>query len=379
MLFYLKYINHDVEKLQKLLVYFFNKVEELNYPTTFDRNTLLPDWYCNASNTMRGLETQLTEFIAFDSSVRITIIKAFRDANNIELLFSDETMLQIPVASDFTVHQDFLSNLFTSLYKEQLSKRLQDTAPFPKIINSDIANHLKELKEVNKVDSSYGSFTVCPFCGIEEYSLQESEERPAYDHLLPEGSNLFVFSAVNLKNLFPIGSRCNKLKSTKILLYKDDKRLQRTVAFYPYDNIPHPFELINFQLNCDVLPDFRKNGTWQVMISPKDSLDNVLREKINNWIRVFNIKARYEEYIQNKDNAWIENFFHSYKTIDDVKRAINTSVANDLCLKFSFISTMEGLIPKRIFYQWALNNYSFLESFITIPNKQNNIVQDDLE
>lgn len=358
MLFYLKYINHDVEKLQELFVYFFDKVETIK-PTTFDRNTLLPNWYSTSPKKMRNLERDLESFIALPFEIKQKIIDAFKNANKIEEFFSNKTLL-IPTALDFDEkYRPLLDSLFTNLYKTQLSKRLIDSSVFPKIINNDLSNHFKRIK-----DESYGDFTVCPFCGIEEYTLIESEERPSYDHLLPKGNKLFVFSSINMKNLFPMGTICNKLKETSNLLYIDNQRTTRTIAFYPYDNIPHPFELIEFELECKDRPNFNSKGVWDVNIRPKKINDLTSKEKIATWTRVFNINNRYIEYIQTKNKSWTKQLLQTYDTVEEALNKLDEKVNKELPLNFLSLAIISGCIPLRIFYLWILANPDYLESLM---------------
>ncbi len=383
MLFYLNYTPHDVEKLYDLLVFFFNKVETEN-PTTFDIATLFPAWYSNknAKNKIQRLDTlekQLTKFITFEKVIRDEIISAFREANEIELLFSDKNK-HIPIAKYFEKYikkdindkgkeitilyiTDFLDELFVELYTTQLGNK---NSTFSQKINTNLTEHYIELEKQNTAYK--GSFMVCPFCGLENYKMIESEGRPDYDHILPKGDSLFVFSSINLKNLFPIGLICNKLKETSHLLYEDKTRTKRTIAFYPYDASTNPFELVDFHLTCISKPSLRIEGKWEVAIQPKNNTGIILQEKITTWNRVFKIQNRYAEYIRKKSNNLIEIVIEACKEqtniLSEVIKEIDGKINKYLELKYSLIANNIGLIPERLFYKWALQEQKFIESFV---------------
>ena len=383
MLYYLKYISHPVEKLQELLDFFFTAVENDN-PTVFDNSVLFPSWYNAPSSngsqqTMRNLETNLATFLHLDNPSKLKIIKAFREANEIPAIFFDKSK-NIPVGKDFS-ESIILNEIFVKLYENQLSKRLQDNVPFLGKINSDFYDHYKKLREENIKHGS--TFTVCPFCVIEPLKMIDTEGRPSYDHLLPKGNSLYIFSAVNMKNLVPIGEICNKLKDDAHLLYTDAARNIRTIAFYPYDNYPHPFELISINLECKDLPAFRTSGSWKVSITPKNQSDQILIAKIETWIRVFNIEERYANYIRDRSYDLVKNLADLYNKKENLSEEVRRKIDEDFRLTFSIIAIEEGVIPKRIFFEWALIEPNYLDTFITAknidPNPDNNVSIEDCE
>jgi hypothetical protein len=373
MLFYLKFINHDVEKLHDILVFFFNRIRQDN-PTVFDVNTLFPQWYSDDtfdSNRLRGLEAQLREFLTFDEELKSDIAIAFENANRIESVFLDSNVI-IPVANDFITKTAFLNELFTTLYEKQLSPR---DSTFSKKIKTNLYEHYDKLH-------TNGAFTVCPVCGIERLKMLNSEGRPDYDHLLAKGDSLFVFSAINLKNLLPTGGNCNRIKDTNHLLYTDANRTTRTIAFYPYSASQNPYLLINFNLTCNRMPAFRLQGEWSVAFLPKDINDETLTTQIASWNRVFNIQNRYADYIKDMDNTMIANLYEAVKLnlniFNSLTQKIQRILDDDLRLEYSFIANKEGLIPCRIFYQWALNNPDFLSGFVAAKAIDTNLTKVDL-
>ncbi|AZB34798.1 MULTISPECIES: hypothetical protein [Chryseobacterium] len=373
MLYYLKYPSHDIEKIQELLIYFFDKVTVLA-PTSFDSNVLFPAWYNLAPiHKMNKVEALLTEFIGFPLIQRNEIIAAFNKANNIQALFSNATD-HIPTAKDFDKYnwkisdgvqltlKDFLNQLFLHLYKDQLGNK---KSSFSKSIGTNLAQQYEAFLELNTVDFKVN--VVCPFCGLEKMRDATNIRKPDHDHLLPKGDDLFVFSAVNIKNLFPIGSDCNIKKHTSVLLYEDDNLQNRTIAFYPFESPPHPFEQYTIILNCQEIPNLKNSykGKWIVEIEPKDINDNITKSKIETWDRVFGIKERIAKVISDSNKSFLD--------LDIEITRINQESELDEKLKnlikkypmeYIYLSTIVDFVPKRIFFEWIQREPQFLRDYI---------------
>lgn len=372
MLFYLKYILHDVEKLQKLLEFFFTKVEEEDI-VLFDYKTHFPSWYSDNTTRLRKLESLLSTFLRFSDVDKKSIARDFNKCCDIKSLFENKDLVvNIPTATDFAegTVRDFLNELFvTYLFEQQLSK---NESTFSKKIGKNLCSHYKDFKDIH-TDENH--FSICSFCGIEPIKMMSSEGRPDYDHLLPKGDDLYVFTAVNMANLVAAGSTCNMLKSSKNLLYLDDLRRTRTISFYPFDNPPHPFELYNFKLSARVLPSSENDwkGEWDIEIIAKDEANLLIKEKIENWNRVYNVKDRYREYIMENGKSLIDKTIRvvdiNADVINEVTAALQSQLDKNYLYEYLFISTESGLIPKRIFIEWALVEKAFLVSYIETKRK----------
>ena len=73
---------------------------------------------------------------------------------------------------------------------------------------------------------------VCPFCGTEYFDAPGAVREPL-DHYLKKSQ--YAFAAVNLRNLVPMGHKCNSgYKGASDLLRRDDG--SRRVAFDPYNH-----------------------------------------------------------------------------------------------------------------------------------------------
>lgn len=374
MLFYLDYIEHDVEKLHELLNFFFTNLESKEV-STFN-SSLLPDWYSQTEGRCENLEKLLEQFIAFSEEDKERIIKAFRKCNNIEPFFSNKTgdYADIPIGLDFIKRvgvrkadhsiKNFLNSLFVeTLYKGQLGSK---KSTFSKKINSNLNDHYDKLKTGT-------GFRLCPFCGIEPLKMLESEGRADYDHLLPKGDSLYVFSTINLQNLVPIGLICNKKKDTKNLLYYENERITRKLAFYPYQNYAshHPFEQYYFKLECLEIPSYSNKwrGKWSVTIVPNIADDESTLEKIESWQRIYNIDARYAEYIEENFDSLLQRVLSNIdETASNLKleviKKLKYFLTNAYVYNHLFLKTEEGLIPRRILIEWLLKDETYLISYV---------------
>lgn len=382
MVFYVKYLSHDIEKLHALIGFFFIKVHNKNI-TEFNIN-LLPDWYNETTNRMVALENHLAQFLKFPEETKNQIIDAFFICEDVEGFFACDQASYVhqPIALDFirideegnidnSIEKYLISLFVETLYENQLGKK---DSTFSKKISSNIGQHYLGLRN----DTSFydEDFTLCPFCGLEPLKLLESEGRPDYDHLLPKGDSLYVFSAINIKNLIPMGDHCNKKKRAQNLLFTDNNRTQKTIAFYPYSLPPNPFELYNISLSCLESPNMSNNwkGIWNIDILPIDPADTLTLSKIKSWDRVFNIKARYCEYIQDHIKPIINKIIKNIDTsisdlLTEVKSKLQYQLENIYKYDYLFISTEEGLIPKRNIILWFISNDEFLLSYLEQKKK----------
>ena len=88
---------------------------------------------------------------------------------------------------------------------------------------------------------------VCPFCGMEKYPNRRGKARSDFDHYFDKGT--YPLLAANTKNLIPMCDLCNQnYKGIKDIISNNG---HRTIAFYPYGDIPN----IDFRINCINEPD----------------------------------------------------------------------------------------------------------------------------
>ena len=140
-------------------------------------------------------------------------------------------------------------------------------------------------------------YHVCPFCGC-EYFDAPGARREELDHYLLESK--YPFAAVNLRNLVPMGHKCNSYKLAQDILHADDG--SRRKSFYPYDN--HA----GIRVSLDQSVPFERSyqlfpfPLWQIDFEPET-------EEVSTWDTVFRIRERYRRDILDPDFlSWLREF-----------------------------------------------------------------------
>lgn len=122
-------------------------------------------------------------------------------------------------------------------------------------------------------------FKACPFCGLEYFDSPEGY-REDLDHYLAKSK--YPFAAANLRNLVPMGMKCNQsYKGTDDIL-RDDIGVRRR-SFNPYD---HGEIKISLEGSDPFGGTKDHEPRWQVDFHP-DS------EECTTWDNVFHVRTRY--------------------------------------------------------------------------------------
>ncbi|MBZ4331417.1 hypothetical protein NR800_19955 [Corallococcus interemptor] len=157
---------------------------------------------------------------------------------------------------------------------------------------------LTELKVRDQhYDAIYAAATehMCPFCGT-EYFEAPGTPREALDHYLAKSR--YPFAAANLRNLVPMGHKCNSnYKLASDLLYGVGG--SRRVAFDPYNHTT-----INVVLDdSDPFGGVTANTPkWTVKFAPDTPA-------VQTWDEVFSIRERYRQSHLDPDFArWLAGF-----------------------------------------------------------------------
>lgn len=120
---------------------------------------------------------------------------------------------------------------------------------------------------------------LCPFCGL-EYFEEPGSPREALDHYLARSR--YPFAALNLRNLVPMGTRCNSsYKLARDVLHRADGTRRR--AFDPYC---HEGAALNLD---DSSPFEGANGAyprWEIQFAGE-------AEAVETWDDVFRVRNRY--------------------------------------------------------------------------------------
>lgn len=141
---------------------------------------------------------------------------------------------------------------------------------------------------------------ICPFCGLEYFNRPEGP-REALDHYLAKSK--YPFAGANLRNLVPMGYKCNsEHKRDQDVLWRTGD-IRRT-AFDPYSETPH----LEISLNNSLLFAGEDNllPLWSIDFSPNTP-------EIETWDEVFHIRVRYiEEVLNPLFLNWIKDFGEWY-------------------------------------------------------------------
>ncbi|CAG2147610.1 hypothetical protein [Cupriavidus numazuensis] len=135
----------------------------------------------------------------------------------------------------------------------------------------------------------------CPFCGTEIFDAPGAP-REDLDHYLARSR--YPFAAINLRNLVPMGHKCNsKYKLARDLLRRDDG--SRRVAFDPYNHV-----------KVDVILDdsdpfdgsTANTPRWIVRFDPETA-------EVPTWDEVFSVRERYSrDHLDPSFSRWLSLF-----------------------------------------------------------------------
>ncbi|PWS28453.1 hypothetical protein DHW03_00925 [Pedobacter yonginense] len=374
MLFQLHSSKHEIEKIHELLTQFFTKIADAE--TAEFSNSLFPTWVND--DIMKGKLKENFEGFFHRCKTSLSqdevslLSKTFLENNDIiELCLNkaasltglDDLPQNISAIVDFQVTTG--KNLFQWLYSYILTSK---DSPILKTLNTSLNDHFESFQSKNP--------SICTFCGLETYTLIDTEGRPDYDHYL--NSSQYPFSAVNLNNLFPMGLRCNqRVKGADHILFDNFLEKHRRTSFYPY-NSKYSYKDFEYQLECLEEPNISNGlkGQFNVSIDAIDKDDEVLKENLRTWVSVFDVEKRYAEEIRRSTKSWIDIIIYdSFPEVketnpeNNVDQNIDLSISENvkICkLTDARITSMVNLVPQFIFHQYLLENSSIIRALIKI-------------
>ncbi|MCU0924494.1 MAG: hypothetical protein MUF44_00195 [Hydrogenophaga sp.] len=164
---------------------------------------------------------------------------------------------------------------------------------------------LTELKVRDEhYEAIYNAVTahVCPFCGT-EYFDAPGAPREALDHFLAKSR--YPFAAANLRNLVPMGHKCNsRYKLAVDVLY--DANGVRRVAFDPYNHAKIGVVLDH----SDPFDGPTPTPKWSIKFDPDGP-------GVSTWDAVFSIRERYQrDYLDEGYSAWLTEFQNWARSAD---------------------------------------------------------------
>ncbi|HEX2948387.1 MAG TPA: hypothetical protein VHV83_02265 [Armatimonadota bacterium] len=251
--------------------------------------TIIPATYRQRLETRTGLRDHLATYVtaiqSLNQAERDQVSTALINQNNIAGLLTCSSHCELITALPAII-QPAIKELYKYAYKELL-KELGIRDRHYRIIYDRTRYHL------------------CPFCGCEFFSAPRPDApREELDHYLAVSK--YPFAAVNLRNLTPMGHRCNSSYKHTDDILRDDNGTRRR-SFDPYnapglkvqleDSVPFagqggqiPRWVINFDMSCD---------------------------EVETWDSVFSIRNRYEhDHLTPDFKPWLNEFRHFCRVIN---------------------------------------------------------------
>ena len=213
-----------------------------------------------------------------DDDERMRILRAFNEQNKIALLLSCQCDCEPVTKLPSAIH-----------------KPAKDLFEFAFSLLTDFEIREKHYQAIYNASC----YHVCPFCGC-EYFDAPGAPREALDHYLP--AHKYSFAAANLRNLVPMGNKCNsRYKLAQDILIKDDGTRRR--SFDPYKHETVTISLNNSQPFAGTIG---KTGEQL----PKWEIDfSFSSEEMTTWDDVFHIRERYKrDVLDEAFNTWLNGF-----------------------------------------------------------------------
>lgn len=143
----------------------------------------------------------------------------------------------------------------------------------------------------------------CPFCGLERLEPYHPDiPRHPLDHYL--AVSRYPFCGVNLKNLPPIGERCNSSYKLALDIIHDEEG-NRLACLDPYGDVTLGFYVENLEL----FDGFGGKPEWTLVVHPDTP-------EAANWDRIFRIRTRLEESLKADFDEWLTEMGGFLKKID---------------------------------------------------------------
>jgi len=271
MIFKYQFVNHDAELLHELAKHIVLDIWcNANGNFSIELITEDNDFRKKVNRTGTYLKKPIEEIFNicknFTSQQKNYIRNAFEKNNQIEALCNN------------SVSPIFYNDL-TSSTNENFSKEVKTffNKLYEKVFNQKpffLNKHYDEFFKINE--------PLCPFCGLNTLEKDSSNHRDDYDHYLPKDE--YPFNAVNLRNLLPMCSDCNKKwKKIKNPIFKEKTKK----AFYYFGTIELDFDIkiiINelniYNNSCNVVVEF---------------YSKTMQEEVDSWDRLFSLSRRYND------------------------------------------------------------------------------------
>lgn len=241
-----------------------------------------PDWADNLRADLANREALRSRYDAFRDAAallscrqRTKVLRALESQNNFPAMFDGVTVC--PRLAEMPVKiRNPIDALFTSAFDALKGLKVRD-------------------RQYQMIFTNLPG-KCCPFCGIEPFEAP-GLAREDLDHYLPR--SLYPFAAANLRNLTPMGGKCNSSYKNALDVICDPAGVRRR-CFDPYGENLAKVTLMASQPFGNTesgfpLPD------WQVdLLGDADS--------VATWDQVFQIRRRYKGKLEAHYRDWMEHF-----------------------------------------------------------------------
>jgi hypothetical protein len=190
---------------------------------------------------------------------------------------------------------DLLSNACNCATLDALPEAIHDAATSLFDLAFRLLTDLNVRDEHYKVIYDAATEPVCPFCGT-EYFDAPGAPREALDHYLAKSR--YPFAAANLRNLVPMGHKCNSdYKGAVDLLCRADG--SRRVVLDPYTHTSLAVQLDSGEPFGGSEPHL---PSWEIQFEPDSP-------PVSTWDEVFEIRTRYRrDHLDPSYMRWLEQF-----------------------------------------------------------------------
>lgn len=242
-----------------------------------------PDWAEDMHEDLGDREALRTRYDAFQAAaqglsfkLRVKVLRALENQNNIPAVFDGVAACPRIAAMPVRIRKPTAA-LFTAAFDALKGLKVRD----------------RQYQAIFEVLPG----KCCPFCGIEPFEAP-GLAREDMDHYLPR--SLYPFAAANLRNLAPMGGKCNRAYKQALDIICDGTG-QRRRCFDPYGENQATVSLIASRPFEGVGSGSFPLPAWQIdLLGDADS--------IATWDQVFQIRRRYQGKVEAHFREWMEHF-----------------------------------------------------------------------
>ena len=285
-----------------------------------------------------------------NSKTRKAIYEEVRSTNQIKSLCDGSEKIAKSVIEWDSVLGKAIAELMFSLYESL------DLAVFRKPGQTGLPTHQFYRAFIKK------NRNVCPFCGLDKFKNWRGPRRQDFDHYLYKSD--YPLAAANMQNLVPTCSICNQD-------YKGPKDiLANGTAFYPYGQIPE----VKLEICCEVYPETSElddRGKWKVTLEVVKA-DAATTPKMKAWDRVYKIKQRLVDEIEDSFEEWMEQVWDNHsKPLNETEFKALIMAASQAAKRRAARRREPKQIIKQAFYDFMATKAetTFVESFRISQNK----------